>query len=365
LRRRLPLSQPAERAARELKRCEAKVALLDRVRPLNFGAEVTRLLAAFAAGSRPRPAFLQGPPPQLAELRRSLLEAARLLAAGNDEERLLSGRAEELALEAQLAEHVGEPEFATLAAQRFPLPEDADAKHRLAKSWLTAPHAFEPVEPLHSSDDTLDPESLASKLSRRIAAERWPVRVEVVPGLVSLAAVADGVVRVRAGALLSARVAERIALHEVEGHVRPRVAGAALGGVFLAGSPRASEDEEGRAILLEERAGLLGGERRKELARRYLAAESVRHGAELWDTVELLGKTGATAPSAIELSCRVHRGGGLGRELVYLVGYARVLARLGARPQLEQVLQSGRVSLDAAEALLAGSVELDDDGDVI
>jgi len=129
---------------------------------------------------------------------------------------------------------------------------------------------------LHDSSDVRDPHSLWSELSRRLQSERFAVRIEVVVGLVSLAAVADGVVRVRAGARLGASTARRIALHEVEGHVRPRVSGQLLGGVFVAGSAGASEDEEGRAILLEERAGLLDAERRRELSRRYLAAESTR-----------------------------------------------------------------------------------------
>jgi hypothetical protein len=183
--------------------------------------------------------------------------------------------------------------------------------------------------------------------------------------LVSLAAVAKGVVRVRAGARLTEKVARRIALHEVEGHVRPRVNGQQLGGVFSAGSARASQDEEGRAILLEERAGLLDSERRRELGRRYLAVESLRGGAGFWDTVTLLGQRGATLPAAIELSSRVYRGGGLGRESIYLVGYQRVAAALAKHPELEQVLRSGRVTLEAAEALLSGSIELDDDGNVV
>jgi hypothetical protein len=96
-----------------------------------------------------------------------------------------------------------------------------------------------------------------------------------------------------------------------------------------------------------------------------LAAESVRSGADFWETVRLLGELGATTTQAVELSCRVHRGGGLGRELMYLVGYRRVAARLAKEPELTQVLQHGRVSLDAARALLTDSFELDDDGDVI
>jgi hypothetical protein len=169
----------------------------------------------------------------------------------------------------------------------------------------------------------------------------------------------------RPRALLSAAQARRIALHEVRGHLLPRALGRELGGVFAAGSARSSEDEEGRAILLEERSGLLDAARVAELARRYLAAASVRRGADFWQCVELVGLTGASATAAIELSLRVHRGGGLARELVYLTGYLRVAKDLVARPELERVQRSGRVSLVAAAALLTASIELDDDGDVI
>jgi hypothetical protein len=164
---------------------------------------------------------------------------------------------------------------------------------------------------------------------------------------------------------LSAEVGRRIALHEVEGHLLPRASGKQLGGVFWAGSVGASEDEEGRAILLEERAGLLDAARRAELGRRYLAAASVRDGAELWDTVELLGKTGAEASACIDLACRVHRGGGLGRELIYLAGYLRVAEALAREPRLELLLAGGRVALGAARELLTDSVELDDHRDMI
>jgi hypothetical protein len=247
------------------------------------------------------------------------------------------------------------------------LPADRAQARTLSEQLLTTPAGAatqEKTANLHVSDDRRDPESLWSLLSRRLSEQRFAVRIEVVVGLVSLAAVADGVVRVRAGAKLSAEVARRIALHEVEGHVRPRVQGQLLGGVFVAGTARASEDEEGRAILLEERAGCLDLDRRRELSRRYLAAESVRDGAGFWDTVTLLGRQGASAPSAIELACRVHRGGGLGRELIYLTGYQRVALGLAKRPELELMQQSGRISLAAAERLY-DLVELDDDGDVI
>jgi hypothetical protein len=282
------------------------------------------------------------------------------------EQRLLAERARELELEAELAERVGSVEFRACAARRFPLPAD-DAQLREQAARFAQAGADEPGEApkLHVSDDLRDPASLISQLARRVFAEKLPVRVQPDPGLVPLAAVADDVVRVRSGARLSEAVARRIALHEVEGHLLPRARGRRLGGVLSAGSAGASEDEEGRAILLEERAGLLDGARRAELGRRYLAAASVREGAELWDTVELLGRHGAEASAAIELACRVHRGGGLARESIYLSGYLRVAATLGREPQLERLLASGRLSLSAARSLLADSVELDDDGDMI
>lgn len=368
LRRRSELSEPAARAALQLRRSEAQIALLDRVRPQNFAFEKARLTRALENRQQPAPQFTYSAAPALAEVRRDLSALARELDALDTEARLLGERARELELDAALVEELGTPGFARLAARRFPLPEAADELGRLARRFITAvPDAadLQTEAPLHYSDDTNDPESLWSELSRLISRERWAVRLEVVPGLASLAAVADGVVRVRAGARLTSREARRIALHEVDGHVRPRVAALPLGGVLLAGSARASEDEEGRAILLEERAGLLDAGRRRELGRRYLAAASVRAGADFWETVRILGELGSTAAQAVELSSRVHRGGGLGRELMYLSGYRRVAMRLASEPELERVMQHGRVSLDAARALLTDSLELDDDGDVI
>jgi hypothetical protein len=367
LRRRHALGEPVVRAAQRLAACEAQIALLDRVRPQNLAFEKARLVRALENGERTEPRFDYAAAPPLLELRRELDGIAQALHSAPTEEGLLGERAQELALDAQLVERVGSAELMALAGQRFPLPEAHEEMSRLARQLVTAVPDASDLQPpeLHFTDDVRDPRSLWSELSRLISAERWPVRVEAVSGLASLAAVAEGVVRVRAGAKLSARDARRIALHEVEGHVRPRLAGAVHGGVLKAGSARASEDEEGRALLLEERAGLFDAARRRELGRRYLAAASVRQGARFWDTVQLLGELGATVAQAVELSCRVHRGGGLGRELIYLVGYRRVAERLAVEPVLERVMQNGRVSLDAAHALLVDSLELDDDGDVI
>jgi hypothetical protein len=366
LRRCYPLAEPVARAARQLKQSETELGLLDRVRPRDLPAQRARLAAAWSAAAHPPVAFEYPPAPDLSALRRRLEQLGRVLPAGELEPELLRERARELELEAQLAAAVGTPLFRALAARRFPLPAERAELHDIALQCLEVATESAPSSATHFSDDRRDPRSLWSVLVRRLERERLPARVEVVPGLVSLAAVADGVVRVRAGAQLSARVAERIALHEIEGHVRPRLVGQQLGGVFWAGSAGAIEDEEGRAIVLEERAGLLGSGRRRELGLRYLAAESVRDGADFWETVRLLVELSAGVDAAVELGCRVHRGGGLGRELIYLSGYRRLSGTIDTRPELEAVMRSGRVSLAAAARLLDScSVELDDHRNVI
>lgn len=366
LRRRQPLAEPLALAARQLRQCEAHVALLDRARPLNLALERQRLCDAVLAGQRPQPGLVYAPAPDLSPVQRAL-DGVLQAPVAELEGALLVARAHELALEAQLATRVGLPGFRQLANQRFPLPATHAQLRPLALAWAEqASGAAGSAPALHFSDDKNDPESLWNLLSRRLEAKRLSIRLEVTPGLASLAAVADGVVRVRGGARLSREVAQRIALHEVEGHVVPRLAGRALAGVFAAGSAGASEDEEGRALLLEERGGLMGVERRAELGLRYLAAESVRNGAEFWETFQLLLERGAGSELAVDLCCRVQRGGGLGRELVYLSGYLRVARGLESRPELERVLASGRVSVTAAASLLdAALVELDDDRDVV
>ena len=143
VRRTRPLAEQARAAALELSRSEAEIALLDRVRPLNWLAEQTRLTRALEAGRAPDPAFEYAPPPRLAELRRRLSAAHDVLAAGDAEERLLAQRALELELEASLAEHVGGPDFARLAARRFPAAGAESVTARSAREFVvTAPESI-------------------------------------------------------------------------------------------------------------------------------------------------------------------------------------------------------------------------------
>jgi hypothetical protein len=118
--------------------------------------------------------------------------------------------------------------------------------------------------------------------------------------------------------------------------------------LFRIGAARSSDDEEGRALLIECRARVLEGARRRELARRHLAGERVRAGASFVGTVsELIGR-GQDIESSVEAACRAFRGGGLGREFVYLVALSRVKRAFAADPELERWFERGRVSVAAA-----------------
>ena len=68
-------------------------------------------------------------------------------------------------------------------------------------------------------------------------------------------------------------------------------------------------------------------------------------------TTRLLLDRGAPLADALRIAARVHRGGGLAREAVYLPALLRVEAALADEAQLDEVLGAGRVSVDAASAL--------------
>ena len=54
---------------------------------------------------------------------------------------------------------------------------------------------------------------------------------------------------------------------------------------------------------------------------------------------------------ALAMALRIHRGGGLGRELAYLPAFLRVSDALRAAPWLEDLMKRGRISIEGARVL--------------
>jgi hypothetical protein len=127
--------------------------------------------------------------------------------------------------------------------------------------------------------------------------------------------------------------------------------------LFRAGTARGIDDQEGRALLLEERTHLLDGTRRRQLAARHRCVEAMLAGGRFDEVVRMLVDAHAIDPmEAVIVAERAFRGAngtqvGLGRERVYLESLLRVRAHLERRPGEEAVLACGQVAVECAEIL--------------
>jgi hypothetical protein len=347
---RTPLFQNTQQL---LRRAESEIRLIDRVQPLNGAAEREALIADWGSGKERSPCFEYAGRVTLGPLRAALEAAAVAIGGLGALGGAYAARALELETEAAAVEQVASSGFAACAARRYPLEDSADSA--VADDWAARwIHTVNDTPTkLHRSDDRSDDQSLFCALERATAG--LPVRVEIRPNQAAAAAVGEGFVGVRPGLWHDEDAVRRIVLHEIEGHVRPRVLAQRQElGLFRVGSARSSDDEEGRALLLERSAGVLEGGRRRELARRHIAARDVRQGAPFQEVVRHLLGLGQDIASAVEAVCRACRGGGLARESVYLVALSRVTRAFEQQPELEAYLEHGRVSVEAARACRAG-----------
>lgn len=338
-----------ERAGSFLATSAAQIGLLARLVPQNLVEERARILAGWRDGVRESPRFCYAPA-DVESLRIELARFSEHPALGDlPLGEALRERAREIALEAEMVVFRGTKTFARLAEERFSLFTD-DLRARslaLAKSWLhRTPHVE--IDPV-AVDDEKHPRSLVSRLREDVAARRLPFRIEVSPALSALAATGHDAVFVAAGRVADHETTERTLVHEIEGHVLPRVRAASTEHpLFRIGSARGTCDQEGYALCIEERHEYLNARRKRELALRHCIAEDMRSGATFADAVSFAADYGETLETAVRLAERAYRGGngtnaGLGREVVYLASYLRVNEHLARDPGAEHVLHSGQV----------------------
>jgi hypothetical protein len=349
-----------------------EVRLLGAVAPAKAGRERARLTAALASGGTARPRWSyertdrRGVRHALDALGRSLAgEAASPLVVAYRE------RVEELALEAELAEAVGTARFAALAGRRFGAsspgatqgaPEatqgaqDAtEAADRLAAAWATLAPA--PALPTIRSD-AREAGSLVSRLRAEVSRLGLPFVVVTTDQLAPLAAIGDTRIWVAEGREVTAEDVERTVVHEVLAHAAARARAAEIPlALFRVGTRRGSDEQEGLALVVEERHGFLRGRRRRELGLRHAVCARMWRGESFAEAARWLTRDASVgAAEAVRICERAYRGGdgespGLGRERVYLEAYVRVREHLAGRPEDEGVLMAGQVALDAVRAL--------------
>lgn len=346
------------RAERLLLEANRTIRLLGSATPRNVERERERLTAAAVAGEPVMPRWSYARTDH-GLLRRALDRAAqRLSAERSGLADLYAARARELEIEAAIASEVGTSVVGALARGRFGAvrADTGRAATDLARAWVAlAPPARDP----DVLSDGPGPDSLVSRLREAIARMQLPFEVVVHPHLVSLAAVGDRHVMVAPGRLLTRADVDRTVMHEVEAHALPRGrARKARIGIFQLGTARGTCDQEGLALVLEERHGFLDDFRKRQLAARHLVVDAMDHGATFVDALRLLSDWGFSPADAVVMAERAYRGGtgegaGLGRERVYLESYLRVAEHLRERPTDEAVLSAGQVSVLATDVLRA------------
>ncbi len=334
------------------------VHLLSAATPTNAQTERARLIAAANRDELTIPKWTYRAAPK-SDVRARLEHAVKALESLDEDPlaKIYLLRAQELACEAELAQAAGSRLFSDLANARFSAHSSASEKKAtaLAKRWTKETSADEPEKIACDADH---PDSLLSLMKKEVGKRALPFRVQVHPALSSLAATGDGVIYVAASRSISKAAAARTVLHEIEGHALPRVRASKLElAIFRIGTARGTDDQEGLALLIEERAGFLVGERRRDLAARALAVAAMRNGADFAEIVTLLKKEHARdVAQSVAIAERIFRGSdgthpGLGRESIYIESFVRVKDHVTKFPEAERVLASGQVSIESIAAL--------------
>ena len=353
-------------ADRALTLAAEQIKLIRAVTPANAESELALLERAFRRGSPRPPRWVYDGSAVSAELCHALEKLAGFLEGLSTLGAVYAARARELFVEAEIIDSVGTARLRARAEERF-IPRTEEALQDLAQAdelataWTLS--EWESQEPCAAEDrvkscDIDNPSSLISRMSREAGRQRLPVRVVLQPGLASLAATGDSVILVAPGKWVARRDVERTVLHEIAGHALPRArAGGEELGIFALGSARGIDDQEGRALLIEESAGFLDAGRRRELGLRHLAARATLEGQCFIDVVGLLRSRAATVEQAVRIAARVQRGGqgtgGLAREVVYLPAYLRVRRAMCGplAAVVERMMASGRIAVDVAPLL--------------
>lgn len=335
-------------ADRFLMRAATQIRLLAAVTPTNARSEYERLVRAYEGGEIATPNWCY-PSVDLGELAGALFAAAREIEQTEEPiAAIYAERAREMANEAELASSVGHPRFALLAAARFARCNEESAAAERCEAWLAAPEA-----PVQIESSFLPPHALEEAMKKAVGELRLPFTVTRDANMHALAATGENTIYVSAHARVTERDIARTVIHETIGHALPRHRAASQPfGIFRIGTANGADEQEGFALVVEERNEMLDAGRKRELALRHLAACQMENGAAFADVATLLIKNGASPRIAVAIASRVFRGSqgntrGLGRERTYLEAYIRVEKALRADPSCERVLHSGQVSVHA------------------
>ncbi len=336
---------------RTVSEADRQMAFLLHVTPIN----VPEACRAFVAGGADTPAFEYRP------LAFDLRQAAARLGAlpepepGDGWAALVQAKRREVVIRLEMLARRGTPGLRELSDLLYGgvTKELAALAHELLE-------AVPPAGPAPQSPGVGAAE-IAARAAAEVAAYRRPApglecRVEIrddVAGLV----VEQGNLLIGADTVLPPERVEALLHHEIGTHVLTHANGGRQPVRLMQDGLAGYEElQEALGVLAEYLTGGLSPPRLRRLAERVAAVASMQAGATFRETYDLLVGRWRLAPgAAFRVAMRVHRAGGLAKDLVYLRGLQGLLAHLGAGRSFD-VLFAGKVTLrDAAtvERLLA------------
>ena len=176
-----------------------------------------------------------------------------------------------------------------------------------------------------------------------------PARVEIrddIPGVM----VSNGHFLIGSSVAVRADRVAPLLHHEVGTHILTYYNGMSQPlSQFHSGMPGYEETQEGLAVLTEYLCGKLTASRLRTLAARVVAVDSVIGGADFVETFRQLREDhGFASRDAFTIAMRVHRGGGLTKDVVYLRGLVALLDHLAEGNPFDDLLL-GKVTLDYME----------------
>jgi uncharacterized protein (TIGR02421 family) len=318
--------------------------------------ERQRLTQLVATGGHAKPRWEWRPVAVDRSVWRTLAHA-RELAADSEASDLYLERLEELEIELLLLESLGRSKHVRpMAARLFGTGSErifAESEHTVldaAHEILTHSPAGQEAKTIPAvSPDGVNLRDLMLAYAKHVGLH---IAVRVDPDLIANAAVGERTVFI-ADRLFGAHEAQRLATHEVYGHLVSAFNGRTQAlGVLAIGTAGSYGDQEGVAIYLEELAGLLDPCRQRTLAGRLLATHAMHAGVSFGDAARTLVTEHAFSPAgAVTLCERAFRAGGVARDAVYLTSWLRVRRAVDRGETNLGELQLGKVSLGALPEL--------------
>jgi uncharacterized protein (TIGR02421 family) len=332
------------------------VRMLPALTPDNAASERSRLIGCLERGEPPVPNW-HSRITRVPSAAFRLIDELRPITERLPSPALYRAKLDELELDLLLLDVLGKPRLVRpLAARRYGTgaalaPTDAGslALSLCARKILdTTPVSSEAREIAADGE----PESLASMVHALAKRAGLEVRVRIDPRLSAGAATGERTVFL-AARRFGRMEARRFAVHEVLGHLLSAANGRAQPVRLLDwGTANSFADQEGLALYMEELAGVLDGSRLRTLAGRVLAADLMHGGASFAETARrLLRQEGFSSAEAIAISERAYRGGGVARDVSYLLGWLRVRRAVTSDAATLDELHNGRVSLEALPEL--------------